>query len=130
MSFAIIHERRRLRNQTTGISIPDCPEHHHRLGSWKKWYNYALLSTTPTLNHNGHQGQSYHSGPFIPNKFSTHRWIHIAVAWGYDDENGVAPDLYRRIYAMIARSPTIITAGIIAIQGRMVSRSLMRFMMR
>jgi hypothetical protein len=58
---------------------------------------YTFLSTTPTLNHNGHNGGDFQTGnfhktPALYNIFNAHRWIHVAMMWGYDEAIGISSD--------------------------------------
>jgi hypothetical protein len=45
-------------------------------------YPYLFLSTTPTLNHNGHQYLQDHRDPANYNLFEAHKWINVSFMWG------------------------------------------------
>jgi hypothetical protein len=61
-------------------------------GSWEKKY-YAILSATPTLNHNGHSVFPANINHiYTPDKFSAHKWIHTTVSWGSDQVFDTNPE--------------------------------------
>jgi hypothetical protein len=100
-----------IKNGLTFFTGEDHPHDHFEvMGSMKEDNSrvYGFMSNTPTLNHNGHEGRrlSYYHTIYSLNRYRAHGWIHLGIAWNWDEELNTDFDYFTQVKFLSHGCPT------------------------